>query len=50
MFSDGETARLGPGMAAYLYNGANVGIRQVGDAPLSIIIAYPLAQEAKASK
>jgi mannose-6-phosphate isomerase-like protein (cupin superfamily) len=40
--SDGVAARLGPGMAAYLYSGANVGIRQMGDAPLTIIIAYPL--------
>jgi mannose-6-phosphate isomerase-like protein (cupin superfamily) len=41
--SDGAAARLGPGMAAYLYEGASVGIRQLGDAPLTIIIAYPLA-------
>lgn len=44
--SDGETALLGPGMAAYLYEGANVGIRQIGDEPLSIIIAYPRAAPA----
>ncbi len=44
--SDGETARLGPGMAAYLYEGANVGIRQIGGEPLSIIIAYPRAEPA----
>ncbi len=41
VISDGVTARLTPGMAAYLYAGANVGIRQTGEAPLSIIIAYP---------
>ncbi|MBL8548930.1 MAG: cupin domain-containing protein [Hyphomonadaceae bacterium] len=41
--SDGRTARLAPGMAAYLYAGAQVGIRQLGDAPLTIIISYPLA-------
>lgn len=41
--SDGIEARLTPGMAAYLYQGAVVGIRQMGDAPLSIIIAYPVA-------
>jgi hypothetical protein len=29
-------------MTAYLYTGAVVGIRQVGDEPLSIIIAYPV--------
>lgn len=39
--SDGVTATLGPGMTAYLYTGAEVGIRQLGDAPLSLIIAYP---------
>lgn len=42
--SDGTTARLTPGMAAYLYSGANVGIRQLGDAPLTLIISYPLAE------
>ncbi len=41
--SDGETAQLSVGMAAYLYEGANVGIRQIGNEPLSIIIAYPLS-------
>lgn len=40
--SDGVEAEIGPGMAAYLYNGAVVGIRQIGDEPLSIIIAYPV--------
>lgn len=40
--SDGVEAELTEGMAAYLYEGAIVGIRQVGDAPLSIIIAYPV--------
>ena len=41
VISDGEVATLKPGMAAYLYTGANVGIRQLGDEPLSIIISYP---------
>ena len=41
--SDGVEAKLAPGMAAYLYLGAVVGIRQVGDVPLSLIIAYPVA-------
>lgn len=41
--SDGVEAKLKPGMAAYLYDGAVVGIRQTGDAPLSLIIAYPVA-------
>lgn len=40
--SDGVEARLTPGVAAYLYEGAVVGIRQVGSDPLSIIIAYPV--------
>ena len=39
--SDGKTARLRAGMTAYLYTGAVVGIRQLGEAPLSLIIAYP---------
>jgi mannose-6-phosphate isomerase-like protein (cupin superfamily) len=43
VLSDGKEARLRPGMAAYLYDGATVGIRQVGDQPLSLIIAYPVA-------
>lgn len=41
--SDGATERLAPGMAAYLYKGAQVGIRQVGAQPLSIIVSYPNA-------
>lgn len=40
--SDGVEAELGPGMTAYLYTGAVVGMRQIGDEPLSIIIAYPV--------
>ena len=40
--SDGKTRRLGPGMAAYLYADAEVGIRQVGPEPLELIISYPL--------
>jgi mannose-6-phosphate isomerase-like protein (cupin superfamily) len=43
VISDGVEKRLGTGMAAYLYEGAVVGIRQVGEEPLSIIIAYPVA-------
>lgn len=45
VISDGIEAELGPGMAAYLYSGAVVGIRQVGDEPLSIIISYPVAAQ-----
>jgi len=42
--SDGQTARLGPGMAAYLYSGAQVGIRQLGSEPLNLIISYPVSR------
>ncbi len=50
--SDGTTATLRAGMAAYLYEGARVGIRQTGDTPLTIIIAYPITRtiEADAKK
>lgn len=41
--SDGSTQPLKPGMAAYLYKGATVGIRQVGEEPLAIIVSYPNA-------
>ncbi|WP_448501982.1 cupin domain-containing protein [Sphingomonas sp.] len=44
--SDGRTAILTPGMAAYLYRGAVVGIRQQGDEPLALVISYPLAKPA----
>ncbi len=40
--SDGVSQRLKPGMAAYLYDGAVVGIRQIGNKPLSLIISYPV--------
>jgi mannose-6-phosphate isomerase-like protein (cupin superfamily) len=39
--SDESTEPLRPGMAAYLYKGAVVGIRQVGAEPLAIIVSYP---------
>ena len=45
--SDGVRRVLKAGMAAYLYRGARVGIRQTGTAPLSLIIAYPLREAAK---
>ena len=41
--SDGKTARLTAGMAAYLYRTAVIGIRQVGDQELTLIISYPVA-------
>ena len=44
--SDGEDRPLTPGMAAYLYAGANVGIRQTGTRPLALIVAYPLPAKA----
>lgn len=44
--SDGVTRKLTPGMAAYLYKGAVVGIRQTGPAALALIISYPLARPA----
>ena len=40
--SDGTRQMLTKGMAAYLYTGANVGIRQVGEEPLVLIISYPV--------
>lgn len=45
--SDGVKKTLTAGMTAYLYNGANVGIFQTGDAPLVLIIAYPLTAPGK---
>ncbi len=45
VISDGVEAPIGPGMAAYLYGWAVVGIRQTGDEPLSIIIAYPVPKD-----
>ncbi len=39
--SDGQRATLRPGMTAYLYDGAIVGIWQRGEEPLSLVIAYP---------
>lgn len=42
--SDGKRAGLRAGMAAYLYRGAVVGIRQRGREPLSLVIAYPNPQ------
>lgn len=40
--SGAETRRLTTGMAAYLYDGATVGIRQRGKAPLVLIVSYPV--------
>lgn len=40
--SGAESKPLKPGMAAYLYTGATVGIRQVGKTPLTLIVSYPI--------
>ena len=40
--SDGVKTVIGPDTAAYLYKGADVGIRQMGEADLVLIIAYPV--------
>lgn len=45
--SDGKSQRIGPGVAAYLYAGAVVGIKQLGYKPLTIIISYPLKERTK---
>ena len=45
VISDGAAARLTPGMAAYLYTGAKVGIRQLGSQPLVIIVSYPVEKK-----
>lgn len=39
----GKTVRMKPGDAAYLYDGDEVGIAQIGEAPLALIVSYPLA-------
>lgn len=40
--SGDQRQALKAGMAAYLYTGATVGIRQVGTTPLTLIVAYPV--------
>lgn len=40
--SGGQTAVLKAGMAAYLYDGETVGIRQTGRAALVLIVSYPV--------
>lgn len=42
--SDGVTTRMKAGDTAYLYDGNNVGINQVGEEDLVLIISYPLAR------
>jgi len=40
-----DKRRLTAGMAAYLYDGATVGIRQLGTAPLVLIVSYPVVRK-----
>ena len=40
--SDGVTLPVRTGIAAYLFDGETVGIRQTGSDPLVLIIAYPI--------
>lgn len=46
--SDGRRAKLKPGMTAYLYDGAVVGIWQKGEKALALVIAYPVPEQAPA--
>lgn len=43
--SDGVKRPIGPGMAAYFYKGAQVGIRQLGKQPPALIVSYPVVKE-----
>jgi mannose-6-phosphate isomerase-like protein (cupin superfamily) len=40
---DDRRAEVGPGSAAFMHEGADVGIRQLGDEDLVVIVAYPPA-------
>jgi quercetin dioxygenase-like cupin family protein len=42
--SDGFKRRVVRGDTAYLFDGAKVGIRQIGTEPLALIISYPLKE------
>ena len=48
--SDGKEFPVDAGTAAYLYEGADVGIRQAGAEPLVLIIAYPLKERVATPK
>lgn len=50
LISAGKTTRLQPGDAAYLYDGDVVGIKQIGDKPLTLIVSYPLPTACKPAK
>lgn len=41
--ADGQRQILGAGDMAYLYAGEEVGIRQLGDEPLDLVVSWPLA-------
>lgn len=43
--SGADKQRLTAGMAAYLYDGATVGIRQLGTKPLVVIVSYPVVRK-----
>lgn len=43
--SGAHKQRLTAGMAAYLYDGATVGIRQLGTKPLVLIVSYPVVRK-----
>ena len=45
--ADGRTDAVGPGDAAYFYDGNTVGIRQTGKDDLVLLIAYPLTKRAR---
>jgi mannose-6-phosphate isomerase-like protein (cupin superfamily) len=45
--SAGAVTKLTPGLTAYLFNGDQVGIKQVGAQPLALIISYPLPTAAQ---
>ncbi len=44
VFSGRDRKPLTPGMAAYLFSGENVGIKQTGAKPLTLIVAYPVVK------
>lgn len=46
--ADGALREVGPGTAIFMYQGASVGIRQLGEQDLVLIIAYPPAEVAPA--
>lgn len=47
---DDTKAEVGPQTAIFMYEGANVGIGQIGEDDLVIIISYPPADEAAVSR